>query len=242
MVRDADRQSYAREERGGWILGIYEVGAPARFEYGVPDSFRADLFPLDLDRIAEQYMAMTERVPSCAESGLKDDFNGPICYTPDGNPLVGPAPGLQKHVARRGLLLRHHGSRRHRLLPRPDDGRPAKPKSTWRPWTPNATATWMTTEYAARKNEECYNHVYILHHPDEEREACRPLRTAPAYDRQKALGAQFGQVNGWERPNYYGPLDAPSKLSTTKPALSGAAAGGNTPSDEAEGDPGTARA
>ena len=62
-VRDADNESYAREERGGWILGIYEHGAPARFEYGVPDSFRADLFPLDLDRIAEQYMAMAERVP-----------------------------------------------------------------------------------------------------------------------------------------------------------------------------------
>jgi dimethylglycine dehydrogenase len=67
----------------------------------------------------------------------------------------------------------------------------------------------MTTEYAARKNEECYAHVFILHHPDEEREACRPLRTAPAYDRQKALGAQFGQVNGWERPIYYGPVGAP---------------------------------
>jgi dimethylglycine dehydrogenase len=52
--------------------------------------------------------------------------------------------------------------------------------------------------------------VFILHHPDEEREAARPLRTAPVYDRQKALGAQFGQVNGWERPIYYGPKDAPA--------------------------------
>ncbi|MGB3627376.1 MAG: aminomethyltransferase family protein, partial [Henriciella sp.] len=47
---------------------------------------------------------------------------------------------------------------------------------------------------------------------DEEREACRPLRTGPAYDRQKALGAQFGCVNGFERPNYYGPLDAPDSF------------------------------
>ena len=70
------------------------------------------------------------------------------------------------------------------------------------------SSNWMTTEFAARKNEECYDHVYILHHPDEERPACRPLRTAPAYERQKARGAQFGFVNGWERPNYYGPLDA----------------------------------
>jgi dimethylglycine dehydrogenase len=46
----------------------------------------------------------------------------------------------------------------------------------------------------------------VLHHPDEERPACRPLRTSPAYDRQKARGAQFGQVNGWDRPNYYAPL------------------------------------
>jgi dimethylglycine dehydrogenase len=69
---------------------------------------------------------------------------------------------------------------------------------------------WMTTEYASRKNEECYDHVFILHHPDEEREACRPLRTSPAYDRQKARGAQFGQINGWERPIYYGPVDAPA--------------------------------
>ena len=45
----------------------------------------------------------------------------------------------------------------------------------------------------------------MLHHPDEEREACRPLRTAPCYDRVKARGAQFGQVNGWERPNYFAP-------------------------------------
>ena len=50
-----------------------------------------------------------------------------------------------------------------------------------------------------------YAHVFVLHHPDEEREACRPLRTAPCYDRVKARGAQFGQVNGWERPNYYRP-------------------------------------
>ena len=77
---------------------------------------------------------------------------------------------------------------------------------------PKRYGPWMTTEYAARKNEECYSHVYILHHPDEEREAARPLKTAPAYDRQMAEGAQFGQVNGWERPNYYGPKDAPDRF------------------------------
>ena len=93
---------------------------------------------------------------------------------------------------------------------------------------PKRFGGWMTTEYAARKNEEAYDHVFILHHPDEERPAARPLRTSPAYDRQKARGAQFGQVNGWERPIYYGPLTRPRASTTTPRAASAAAAGGST--------------
>ena len=72
---------------------------------------------------------------------------------------------------------------------------------------PRRYGRWMTTEYAKRKNEEAYEHVYVLHHPDEEREACRPLRTSPSYNTFKILGAQFGQVNGWERPNYFAKPD-----------------------------------
>ncbi len=212
VVRDADNESYAREERGGWILGIYEKDAPARFEHGVPDSFRADLFPLDLDRIADQYMAMTERVPSCAESGLKDDFNGPICYTPDGNPLVGPAPGLRNMWLAEGFSfgITAAGGTGYYLAQMMVDGEAEIDMASLDP--KRYSSNWMTTEFAARKNEECYEHVYILHHPDEERPAARPLRTAPAFDRQKARGAQFGWVNGWERPNYYGPLDAPENF------------------------------
>ncbi|AZV79466.1 FAD-dependent oxidoreductase [Parasedimentitalea marina] len=206
VVRDADNESYAREERGGWILGIYEHGAPARFEHGVPDSFRADLFPLDLDRIAEQYMAMTERVPSCAESGLKDDFNGPICYTPDGNPLVGPAPGLRNMWLAEGFSfgITAAGGTGYYLAQMMVDGEAEIDMASLDP--KRYSSNWMTTEFAARKNEECYEHVYILHHPDEERPAARGLRTSPAYDRQKERGAQFGWVNGWERPNYYAPV------------------------------------
>ncbi|MCV6593561.1 MAG: FAD-dependent oxidoreductase [Silicimonas sp.] len=212
VVRDADAQSYVREERGGWILGVYEKNAPACFEYGVPDSFRADLFPLDLERIEEQYMAMIHRIPSCEESGLKDDFNGPICYTPDGNPLVGPAPGLRNMWLAEGFSfgITAAGGTGYYLAQMMVEGEAEIDMASLDP--KRYSQNWMTTEFAARKNEECYDHVYILHHPDEERPACRPLRTAPAYDRQKAEGAQFGWVNGWERPNYYGPKDAPDNF------------------------------
>ena len=204
VLRDADAKWYVREERGGWILGPYERNAPARFLYDVPGSFRADLFQLDLDRIEEEYASMIHRIPTSETAGLKDDFNGPICYTPDGNPLVGPAPGLRNMWLAEGFSfgITAAGGVGHYLAQMMVEG---EAEIDMAALDPRRYGGWMTTEYAARKNEECYEHVFILHHPDEEREACRPLRTAPAYDRQIAAGAQMGQVNGWERPNYYAP-------------------------------------
>lgn len=211
VLRDADAKWYVREERGGWILGPYERNAPARFLYDVPESFRADLFPLDLERIEAEYMSMIHRLPSSETVGLKDDFNGPICYTPDGNPLVGPVPGLRNMWIAEGFSfgITAAGGTGHYLAQLMTQGEAEIDMASL---DPRRYGQWMTTEYAARKNEECYEHVFILHHPDEEREACRPLRTAPAYDRQKEMGAQFGQVNGWDRPNYYGPKNAPTSF------------------------------
>ncbi len=207
VLRDADAKWYVREERGGWILGPYERNAPARFEYSVPDSFRADLFQLDLERIEEEYMSMIHRIPSTETVGLKDDYNGPICYTPDGNPLLGPAPGLRNMWIAEGFSfgITAAGGTGYYLAQLMVQGEAEIDMSSL---DPKRYGDWMTTEYAARKNEECYEHVYVLHHPDEEREVGRPLRTAPAYERQKVRGGQFGAVNGFERPNYFGPIDA----------------------------------
>ena len=204
VLRDADAKWYVREERGGWIMGPYEKGAPARFLYGCPDSFRADLFPLDLERIEEEYLSFIHRIPSSERVGLKADFNGPICYTPDGNPLIGPAPGLRNMWLAEGFSfgITAAGGSGYYLAQMMVNGEAEIDMASL---DPKRYGSWMTTQYAARKNEEAYAHVYELHYPDEERPACRPLRTSPAYDRQKAAGAQFGQVNGWERPNYYAP-------------------------------------
>ncbi len=205
VLRDADAKWYVREERGGWILGPYERGAPARFKFGVPDSFRADLFPLDLERIEAEYLAMIHRIPSSEAVGLKDDFNGPICYTPDGNPLVGPAPGVDNFWFAEGFSfgITAAGGTGHYMAQMMVEG-----EAEIDMWSldPRRYGKWVNREYAQKKNEECYEHVFILHHPDEEREAARPLRTAPCYERMQAAGAQFGQVNGWERPNYFAPM------------------------------------
>ena len=212
VIRDADAKWYVREERYGWILGPYEKNSPSRFHNGVPDNFRADLFPLDLERIEKEYMSMIHRIPTTENLGIKDDFNGPICYTPDGNPLVGPAPGLKNLWLAEGFSfgITAAGGVGKYLTDLILHGETEIDLSSL---DPRRFGDWITKEYSSLKNEEAYEHVFILHHPDEEREACRPLKTSPCYDRMRKKGAQFGCVNGWERPNYFASESFNDKIS-----------------------------
>ena len=99
VLRDADAKWYVREERGGWILGPYEKGAPARFLYDVPESFRADLFPLDLERIEAEYMSHDPPHSVLGNRGAEGRFQRPDLLharrQPAGRPRAGPA----QHVA-----------------------------------------------------------------------------------------------------------------------------------------------
>ncbi len=104
-----------------WILGPYERNAPARFSM----TCRSRSVPISSRSIwngsRRNNMSMIHRLPSSETVGLKDDYNGPICYTPDGNTAGRPGAGPAQHVDRRRLQLRHHRRRWHGLLPRPDD-------------------------------------------------------------------------------------------------------------------------
>ena len=95
VLREPEQSYYLREERLGWILGPYEAGAPARFADGVPDWFGKSLFDGDIDRLVPHVEAAQRRVPALANCGIKDIVNGPISYTPDGSPMVGPAWGVR---------------------------------------------------------------------------------------------------------------------------------------------------
>ena len=94
VLRESDASYYLREERMGWILGPYEKGAPARFADGVPAEFGKELFAGDLDRLLPHVEAAMKRVPCLEHCGIKTIVNGPISYTPDGSPLIGPAWGV----------------------------------------------------------------------------------------------------------------------------------------------------
>ena len=94
VLRESDASYYMREERGGLILGPYEKGAPACFIDGPPEGFENDLFQEDLERLEPHIEAAINRVPAFGEVGIKQVINGPIPYTSDGSPLVGPAWGV----------------------------------------------------------------------------------------------------------------------------------------------------
>jgi len=91
VLRESDASYYMREERQGLILGPYEKGAKAWGVDGVPEGFGRELLPPDIERLEPHIEAAINRVPVFGRVGIKDCVNGPIPYTPDGSPLVGPA-------------------------------------------------------------------------------------------------------------------------------------------------------
>ena len=115
VLRESDSSWYMREEAGGLLLGPYEVGAPACYVDGPSADSEYELFQEDLDRLAPHIETAIARVPAFGEVGIKKVYNGAIAYTPDGSPIVGPAPGLQEFLAQRGPFLRRHRGRRRRL-------------------------------------------------------------------------------------------------------------------------------
>jgi len=95
VLRESDASYYMRQEADGLILGPYEKGAPCWALDGVPEGFGQELLPPDLERLEPHIIAAGERVSIFETAGIKDHINGPIAYTPDGNPMVGPAWGLR---------------------------------------------------------------------------------------------------------------------------------------------------
>ena len=209
VLRESDSSYYLREERMGWILGPYEQGAPACFVDGVPSTFEKDLFPGDLDRLTSHVEASMTRVPSFEGAGLKDIVNGPISYTPDGNPMVGPAFGLPNFWLTEGhsFGITAAGGGGWQLAEWMVEGEPTVDMIGVDPRRFGV----VSKNFAKLKNEEAYAHVFVTHFPMEERPGCRPAKTPPCYERLDRAGAVWGARFGWERPNWFAPPGAERK-------------------------------
>lgn len=204
VLREADSSWYMREENGGLILGPYEKGAPCCYMDGPSDDSEYELFQEDMDRLMPHIETAIARVPAFGEVGVKKVYNGAIAYTPDGSPIIGPAPGLKNFWLNEGhsFGVTAAGGAGWQLAEWIVEG---EPSIDMMGVDPRRFGPYATRGYLKTKNEEAYANVFTVHYPDEERPAARPLKTSPCYSRLKALGAVFGTVYGWERANWFAP-------------------------------------
>ncbi len=204
VLRGSDGSWYMREEAGGLILGPYEKGAPCCYVDGPSNDCEYELFQEDLDRLGPHIEHAINRVPIFGEVGIKKVYNGAICYTPDGSPIVGPAWDRKNLYLNDGhsFGITAAGGAGWQLAEWIVDGEPTVDMLGVEP---RRFGDYASKAYLIKKNEEAYANVFTIHYPDEERDAGRPLRQAPCYDRLKNLGAVFGQKFGWERANWFAP-------------------------------------
>ena len=144
-----------------------------------------------------------QRIPIFGEAGIKQTISGPITHTPDGGFLMGPAPGLRNYWMCVGASIG--------ITQGPGAG---KYLAQWmvhgqteinvREMDPRRFGPWATLDYTIDKSIDEYHEMYQVRMPGEYRSAGRPLKRTPIADRLDALGAQWQDVWGWERPRYYG--------------------------------------
>jgi dimethylglycine dehydrogenase len=204
VLRDSDGSFYLREENGGLLLGPYEKGAPCCYFDGPSEGAEYELFDSDLDRLEPHIDAAIHRVPIFGEVGVKQVYNGAICYTPDGSPIIGPAWGLKNFWLNEGhsFGITAAGGAGWQIAEWIVDG---EPTIDMMGVDPRRFGPYASKGYLKIKNEEAYSMVFTIHYPDEERPAGRPLKRSPCYDRMREKGAVFGSTFGWERPNWFAP-------------------------------------
>ena len=206
LLRDVDSSYYLRQEKTGMNLGPYERNCKAHWvtpDDPMPDDFSFQLFPDDLDRLEWYLNDAVERVPILGTAGLSRMINGPIPYAPDGNPLLGPMPGVpnayEACVFTFGIC--QAGGAGKVLAEWITEG-----QTEWDMWSCDPrryTAFAADRDYCVAKGMEIYGHEYAMHFPKHAWPAGRDQKLSPIHDRIKALGAQFKPYNGWERANWY---------------------------------------
>lgn len=142
------------------------------------------------------------RVPALAEGGVRSNVNGPITFTPDANPLIGPAFGLPNGWLLTGSSMGvMEGGGAGRFLA--DWIVAGEPPMDAQVVDPRRFGAWADRGYRVAKATECFSRQFAIHYPGEERPAGRPAHATPLYLPLLEAGAVMGSVNGWERPNYF---------------------------------------
>ncbi len=201
-VAERDKEYYLRQEGNGLLVGAYEKAGKVWAEAGTPEDFGHDLFDPDLDRISDIVMGACSRVPALAEAGIKRVINGPMIWSPDASALIGPVRGLKNYFVCNGIIpgFSQSAGLGKTVAEWIVEG---EPESDMFVWDVARFGSWTTRSYARAAALDAYGSRFRIHFPNQEIMAGRPLKTRPAYELQKSLGAVFGLSYGWEHPHWF---------------------------------------
>jgi len=195
---------YCRQEKNGLLVGFYEQDCKTWGMDGIDPHFVNALCPDDLDRITDVLEGAFERMPALTEVGIHTVVNGPITYTIDGAPLVGPIPGKRNAFCIIGLRagLGEGGGHGWMLAQQIVHG-----EACYDTWCidPRRFTGEANVELTALKAIEDYQNEFRFHFPNEHRPAGRMAKTTPLTPILESEGAEFTVVNGWERAEFFKP-------------------------------------
>ncbi|MEP7456638.1 FAD-dependent oxidoreductase [Phyllobacterium sp. SB3] len=201
-IADRDGEYYLRQEGLGLLVGAYERNMRFWAEEGTPLGFGHELFPDDLERIEGNTMRAIERVPVVGTAGIKRVINGPMIWSPDSAVLFGPVPELQNYFCCNGIIpgFSQSGGMGKLAAEWMIEGEPSLDMFGW---DMARFGHWAGKAFTKARVQDQYSHRFKIHFPNEERAVGRPVRTRPAYELQKEIGAIFGMNFGWEHPLWF---------------------------------------
>ena len=208
-VMDPAGESYLRQEGRGLCIGFYEQPCKPWAVDGTPWNFGHELLPDDFDKINESIEFAYKRFPVLETAGVKSVIHGPFTFAPDGNPLVGPIPGLRNYWSACGVMagFSQGGGVGLMLAQWMIHGETERDTSAMD--VSRFGAGWINAGYTLPKVVENYQTRFSVSYPNEELPAARPLRTTPMYDTFDKMGAVWGAQFGLEVANYFAQGDEP---------------------------------
>ena len=210
MINDADAGFYMRQEGQGLLLGVYESPCTHWAADGTPPDFGHDLLPDDLPRMEHNMAQAVECVPVLGRAGIRRVVNGPMIFSPDLDPLIGPYPGLHGYWCACGVMTAFSqaaavGKVLTEWMANGDPG------LDFFMWDVTRYGEWAGRAYTKARTADMYSTRFQTHYPYEDREAGRPVRTTPIYPLLKDAGAVFGASWGYEYPLWFAPEGAEAR-------------------------------
>lgn len=210
LIGDADAEYYLRQERDGLLLGVYEDTCTHWAEDGTPPDFGHDLLPDALERIERNLAQAVEAVPCLGTAGVKRVINGPIMFSPDLAPLVGPYPGARNYWCANGVMTGFTQAAGIGLVLAQwiADGKAPLDVSMW---DVARFGAWADKSFVKARTGDMYATRFKTVYPYEDRPAGRPVLTNPAHDFYASKGAVFGASDGVEFPLWFAPAGVEPK-------------------------------